>query len=164
MKKTIMLSVVYLFAQVLVSGQTPANDPHWQLQWADHFDSLDTTRWLRADYGGRVMQLYRKTNISVSNSNLVITLNNTAAYCPNPVPNTNRGVCEACEAGRRYKYTSGWVETNKYFDTQFGYIEAMIRFPYRDGKQWGFFPAFWTFIGHDEPDRSNFAEISSAYR
>ena len=39
--------------------------------------------------------------------------------------------------------------------------KARIKFPYREGTQWGFFPAFWTWIGRGVPPETahNAAEI-----
>jgi len=143
-------------------AQTPANDPHWQLNWEDQFNSFDSTKWKKARFclHGEEPQLYIEEQIWVSNGNLVIQLNNNAVYCPNPAPKRNTWACYECESGKKYNYRSGWVETEMAYNTQFGYIEARIKFPYKreNGKNWSLFPAFWTFIGEGVTGK-NAAEI-----
>lgn len=132
----------------LVFSQTPANDPHWQLKWQDEFNTFNSDIWSRGDTaaaGGtnQQPQLYLANQVWVSGGNLVIALNNTPITCPTPAPNTN-WICEPCIPGKTYKYRSGWVSSNPAYNTRYGYIEARIKFPWRDGKKWGFWPAFWT--------------------
>ena len=54
-----------------------------------------------------------------------------------------------------YSYTSGYIESKEAFNTQYGYIEAQIQLPH----DYGFWPAFWTFVGSGLPSNSNAAEI-----
>lgn len=151
MKKTVLL--IPLLLSLWTFGQTPSNDPHWQLVWEDHFNTFDANKWLKVDWAQHgEPQLYLANNITVSNGNLVIKVNNNPTYCP-PNPPTVWGACWPC-ANQWYNYTSGWVETKQAYNTQFGYIESRIKLPYG----YGFFPAFWTFIGSGVSG-SNAAEI-----
>ena len=55
-----------------------------------------------------------------------------------------------------YAYRTGEISTWQAYNAHFGYIEARIKFPWKDGNQWGFWPAFWTMIdwpyGHTNPN------------
>lgn len=151
MKKTVLL--IPLLICLWTFGQTPSNDPHWQLVWEDNFNSFDANKWLKVDWAQHdEPQLYLASNIAVSNGNLVIKVNNNPTYCPTNPP-TVWGVCWPC-ANKWYNYTSGWVETKQSYNTKFGYIESRMKLPYG----YGFWPAFWTFKG-DGVTGSNAAEI-----
>lgn len=151
MKK--IVSIFILLNSFLILGQVPDNNSLWKLSWEDDFDSLDTERWLKVDWAQHgEPQLYLASNVTVSNGNLVITLNNNETYCP-PNPATVWGACWPCD-NQWYHYTSGWVETTQAYNTQFGYIEARIKLPH----EYGFWPAFWTFVGSGV-DGCNAAEI-----
>lgn len=84
---------------------------------------------------------------------MVIKVNNNPIYCP-PNPPTVWGACWPCD-NQWYYYTSGWVETKQAYNTQYGYIESRIKLP----LGYGFWPAFWTFVGPGLPSSSNAAEI-----
>lgn len=91
MKKTILLIPLLLCLRTF--GQTPSNDPHWQLVWEDTFNSFDASKWLKVDWAQHgEPQLYLANNITVSNGNLVIKVNNNPTYCP-PNPPTVWGAC-----------------------------------------------------------------------
>lgn len=153
MKKTILLIPLLFCLQTF--GQTPANDPHWQLAWEDNFNFFDNNRWVKAhycDHGGEP-QLYLDNNVWTSNGNLVIRVNKTPVNCPSNPPSPTTWACGSCNQGT-HQYTSGWVETKYPHNTQFGYIEARIKLPYG----YGFWPAFWTWRGDGIPT-SNEAEI-----
>jgi len=151
MKKIILFLTFFTCFWIL--GQTPSNDPHWQLLWEDNFNSFDANKWLKVDWAQHgEPQLYLANNVTVSNGNLVIKVNNNPTYCPTNPP-TVWGACWPC-ANQWYNYTSGWVETKQSYNTQFGYIESRIKLPYG----YGFWPAFWTFIGSGV-NGSNVAEI-----
>jgi len=148
MKKQLTLIIGYWLFCIFAFAQTPTNDPHWQLKWADNFDNFDTfneTIWIKAhlgDHGGEP-QLFLKQNVWVANGNLVIEINNNRAYCPpQPLPVTT-WACGSCVEGW-HNFTSGWVETKSTFNTKYGYIEARIKLPYRAGF---FHHAFWTWQG-----------------
>src|SRR5690554_2062138 len=154
MKKTILL--IPMLACLWAYGQTPANDPHWQIVWQDHFDFFDNSKWVKANYAIHPPepQIYLSSNVYTSNNgNLVIRVNNNPIICPpNPVKTTR--ACDLAIPGQTYPYNSGWVETSDSFQTQYGYIEARIKLPYR----YGFWPAFWTWEG-GEATITNSAEI-----
>ncbi|MDR0438349.1 MAG: glycoside hydrolase family 16 protein [Bacteroidales bacterium] len=149
MKKIYLITMVLLIHHVIVA-QTPKfnpNDPAWRLLFEDHFDgnSINESIWLVANHATHTAQpqLYTKTNVSVSNGNLVIKVNNDATTCSH-TSLVWTGACWYCEPGVLYNYTSGWIETKPEYSVQFGYIEARIKFPYR--QNYGFFPAFWTSV------------------
>lgn len=153
MKKTILLFPMFAF--LWVYGQTPSNDPHWQRVWEDDFTFFDNNKWVKANYAIHLPepQIYLSTNVYTFNGNLVIRVNNNSVTCPsNPVRTT--WACGLANPGQSYPYNSGWVETSDDFNSQFGYIEARIKLPYR----YGFWPAFWTWRGRGVPT-TNEAEI-----
>lgn len=140
MKKAILL--IPLLLCLWTFGQTPANDPHWELVWEDNFNFFDSNKWLKVDWAQHgEPQLYLDDNVYTSSGNLVIKVDNNATYCP-PNPPTVWGACWPCD-NQWYSYTSGWVETKQSYNTQYGYVEARIKLPYK----YGFWPAFWTFVG-----------------
>lgn len=135
MKYTI--SILILLSSLILFGQAPSNDSHWQLDWKDNFNSLDTSIWEVAnnfDHYGEP-QMYRTDNVSVHQGNLVLKVKD--------------------ESYLDHNYTSGWVETKQAYNTQFGYIESRIKLPFGHG----FWPAFWTFVGSGVQNDSNAAEI-----
>lgn len=157
MKKTILL--ISLLLGLWTFGQTPANDPHWELVWEDNFNSLNTNIWLvqnNFDHYGGEPQVYtnRSDNVFISNGSLVLRARNETYSCP--AGSVNQWGCarQYYNTGQPYSYTSGWVETKQAYNTQYGYIESRIKLP--NGH--GFWPAFWTFIG-DGVSGSNAAEI-----
>jgi len=159
MNRIILLIISYLVVHQIAFTQSPANnDPHWQLNWEDNFNFLNTNIWKMGDYGihDKEPQLYLSNQVRTENGYLVIEINNNAITCPTPVPPTN-WVCDTCISGKTYNYRSGVIVTNQPYNTQFGYIEAKIKFPYR--KDWSFFPAFWVYLGWDIPKTKNYAEI-----
>jgi beta-glucanase (GH16 family) len=149
MNRIIILSL-FCFIPYFTFAQTPTHnpiDPHWQLKWQDEFNTFNDNIWLKANNAihksdTKEPQLYLANQVSTSNGYLVIELNNTPATCPNPAPPT--WPCVSCISGKTYNYRSGLVQTREAYNTQYGYIEARIKFPYRAGKKWGFWPAFWT--------------------
>ena len=131
------ISIIIILSSLNLFGQAPSNDRHWQLAWEDNFNSIDTTIWEvvnNFDHYGEP-QMYRMKNVSVRNGNLMLTVKE--------------------EVYREHNYTSGWVESKKDYNTQFGYIESRIKLPYGHG----FWPAFWTFVGSGVKDNTNAAEI-----
>lgn len=152
MKKLI---VVIIFLKSIISiGQTPNNDSHWELVWEDNFNTFDASKWLIVDWAQHgEPQLYLANNVDINNGNLKITINNNPTYCP-PNPPTVWGAAWSCD-NKTYDYTSGWVETKQAYNTQYGYIESRIKLPYG----YGFWPAFWTYIGSGVPNKTNAAEI-----
>jgi beta-glucanase (GH16 family) len=145
-----------LLTHLVVFSQTPANDKNWQLKWADYFESFDTQRWNKVDYcdhGGKP-SINRAHNVWVENGQLVIRVKSESATCPGTPPYPSSWCCGSCVPGKEYDYTSGWVETKSpNNDIKYGYIEAMIKFPYKKG----IIHAFWTWRG--EQTYNNGAEI-----
>jgi len=160
--------IIFIFCCLIIPScsfaQTPANDPHWQLKWYDEFDTFNPNKWFVAhnEIAGpntKEPQLYRAEQVWVENGNLVIVVNNTKTPCPIPPPQNY--ICDTCIGGKIYDYKSGCISTKKDNYTQFGYIEARIKFPFvrKNNKSWGFWPAFWTHIRWNAPPSSNAAEI-----
>ncbi|MCL2313024.1 MAG: glycoside hydrolase family 16 protein [Firmicutes bacterium] len=147
MNKIVELVFFCLFLTTTALAQTPANDPHWQLKWYDEFGAFNPDKWFVAHNeihkpDTKEPQLYRAEQVWVENGNLVIEVSNDTAKCPTPPPTTY--ICDPCIAGKNYNYKSGCITTKKDNTIQYGYIEARIKFPWRKGKEWGFWPAFWT--------------------
>ncbi|HPX76758.1 MAG TPA: glycoside hydrolase family 16 protein [Bacteroidales bacterium] len=157
MKKAILL--IPLLFGILTFGQTPVDDPHWELVWEDHFNNINPNIWLvqnNFDHYGLEVQVYtdRLNNVFVSNDTLVIRVRNETYSCPAGSLNT-WGCVKQYETGQPYNYTSGWIETKQAYNIQYGYIEARVKLPYG----YGFWPAFWTSIGNGVSGPSNVAEI-----
>ena len=131
----------------IVFSQTPATDPHWRLNWEDNFTTFDNTKWVKEDNCGNEGQLYLHLaqNVWVENGNLVMRLNNTQTYSPGN---------DYCHGGTYY-YTSGSVKTRSPgpYDTQYGYIEARMKLPFRKegNKVCGIVPSFWTYRSEIKP-------------
>jgi beta-glucanase (GH16 family) len=157
---------LFCIIHYFIFSQTPANDTHWQLKWEDNFNSFDKSKWIKMNHGihGGEPQLYLESQVWTSNGNLVLSLNNTAVIC-NPAVYTETGACGVCSSRKQYNYRSGWVETTEAYNTHYGYIEARIKFPYKrikkwTGKEWGLFPAFWTYLDNSGASNNlNSAEI-----
>lgn len=149
MKKTILV-IFLLNSAIILLGQSPANDPHWQLVWEDNFNSLNTNIWKVQNnfdhYSGLVNngepQVYtnRSNNVSVSGGNLVLKIIEENYSCPSGALN-DWGCSRQDRYGIPYQYTSGWVETKNPYKPKYGFIEARIKVPYGNG----FWPAFWLF-------------------
>ncbi|MDR0803082.1 glycoside hydrolase family 16 protein [Fluviicola sp.] len=141
--KNITLTVIFLTQYLVIFGQTPINDPHWQLIWEDQFNSFDNTKWRKVnncDHGGEP-QLYLSQNVTTANGNLVITLRREEYSCPTNAL-INVWECGSCNQGMKH-YTSGMVLSQVSEQVKYGYIEAMIKLPYGAG----YWPAFWTWVG-----------------
>lgn len=132
--KSVIFFLMFLFS-LTTNGQTPANDPHWQLLWEDNFNSLNPDIWLienDCDHFGEP-QLYKTNNVTISNGNLVLTVKQEQTNVPT----------SWCNSANIHYYTSGAVQSSQAYNTQYGFIEAKIYLPYG----YGFWPAFWTFVG-----------------
>lgn len=150
--------MIIFLNSLLLFGQTPSNDPHWQLVWEDEFNSLnlDNTKWTAIDWAdGNNATIFLKENVSINNGNLVLTVKNNPIICESNHPPTIWGARAPCVDNKIYPYNSGWVETTQLYNTQFGYIESRIKIPY----WYGFWPAFWTFVGPGITNFTNYAEI-----
>ncbi len=99
---------------LLLQGQTPANDPHWELLWEDHFTStFDTNKWVKAeacDHAGEP-QLYTADNVDIWNGKLRIRLFNEFQECEPQTPTT--WICGSCMPDSVHNHTSGWVNTKR---------------------------------------------------
>lgn len=149
--KKLILFICFILLKSISFGQTPANDPHWQLLFEDDFNTLNTSIWKVANdfdhYGEYQVYTNRTNNVYISNSNLVLQLNKEFYTCNN----LNQQACNR----NLYNYTSGWVETNSSYNVQYGYIESRIKLPYG----YGLWPAFWTFLGSGITNNNNADEI-----
>jgi beta-glucanase (GH16 family) len=163
MKKLLVFFMSLLLSFHIVFAQTPSNDPHWKLDWEDHFNTLNTNIWEKApycDHGGKSYLLIEE-NVWVANGNLVIEVNNKTASCPTSYPDPPCWSCGRCVEGKTYNYTGGWLGTKKPYQPHYGYIEARLKLPYRkeNNKIYGFAHGFWTFIGDGITNPSSPAEI-----
>ncbi len=140
--------ILLLLRTACIGGQVPAKDPHWDLIFEEHFDSLDPGTWKVAHhfdhYGEPQVYTNRPENVYLEEGKLVLQVREENYDCPDPGG-------KACNKSS-YAYTSGWVETRQ---PPFGFLEARIRIPHG----YGFWPAFWTFVGVEPPVRHNAAEI-----
>lgn len=154
-----LILIIPIFICNWMFGQTPSNDPHWVLVWADNFNTLNTNIWLvqnNFDHYGGEPQVYtnRVDNVFVNNGHLVLRAKKETYSCPSG--SINQWKCaRQNKTGQPYDYTSGWVETKQAFNTQYGYIESRIKLP--NGH--GFWPAFWTYVGSGVSNNTNAAEI-----
>ncbi len=141
-----MKKVTFLFFLVVLNiyGQTPMNDAHWNLLWQDEFNFFDDNIWVKANYAihGIEPQIYLESNVTTSNGELIISLNNNQVICPPNVQQTTYG-CGICYPDDIYSFNSGWVENKHESKSQFGYLEARIKLPYDHGL----WPAFWLYQG-----------------
>ena len=148
-KKILLFLLWSLLTNLITFSQTPANDPHWQLKWEDNFNTYDNSKWRKANYAIHESepQLYLADQIWTGGGNLIIECNNIPIECPTNPPTYN-WVCDTCIKGKTYKYRSGLIWTENSYNTQFGYIEARMKLPWRraGNKTWGLFPAFWTML------------------
>jgi beta-glucanase (GH16 family) len=130
-------------------GQTPANDPHWQLKWEDDFDTLNVNKWRKVhncDKMGGFEMLIISQNVDVLNSQLVLTVNNLPVFCP-PDATVVSWICdnEPCDCGW-YAHSAGGVETMEPLE-EHGYFEALVKVP----DDVGLHSAFWAFYGYPPP-------------
>lgn len=154
-----MASLLLAFSQSTVSGQTPANDSHWQLVWEDNFNTLNTSIWNIMDHFDQwgEKQVFLDDNTYIENGNLVCELKSEVYSCPSWAINPNYHCVNQYNTSQPYNYTAGRVESKTAYNTQYGYIEARIKFPYH----YYLYPTFWTFKG-DGVNASNAAEIDIA--
>lgn len=142
----------YILIVILISrisfGQTPINDPHWQILWEDKFDAptINTNYWKVLndyDHYGE-LEVFRSDpdNVFVNNGNLSLRLKNDNYSCPTSALNI-WGCKRQFETGQSYLFTSGWVETQIPYNIHYGFIEARIKLP----NIIGIWPALWTFSG-----------------
>ena len=146
MNRIIVLILLCFFLHQNTFSQTPASDPHWKINWEDNFDFFDPLKWIKQDYlTDDGPQLYLQSNVWVENSNLVLRLNNTRT--------------KNIITGNWHDYTSGDIHSSSAYPIKYGYLEARIKFPFKEGKIWGFWPAFWTTLGYNVINPTSAAEI-----
>ncbi|MEZ5003839.1 MAG: family 16 glycosylhydrolase [Chitinophagales bacterium] len=153
---------LFLIAIVFVTnvhGQESRAPYSYHLVWEDNFDSLNTDIWLvqnHFDHYGNERQVYtsRPENVFIDNGQLILRVDRETYSCP-PEALHPWGCARQYNTGEAYEFTSGWIETQPEYNTEYGYVEARISLPY--GR--GFWPAFWTFVGGGLSAHENAAEI-----
>lgn len=154
-------SLLLAFSQFTVSGQTPANDAHWQLVWEDNFNTLNTSIWNvrdNFDHWGEI-QVFLARNTYIENGNLVLELKHETYSCPSWASMYPDYHCvREAKTKQPYLYTAGTVESKPPYNTRYGYIEARIKFPYH----YFLWPTFWTALGDEVINGTNAAEIDIA--
>lgn len=152
--KRLYIVLLLLFQYGIYYGQT------WQLVWEDNFDNQAAfnSRWdvMNNMVHSNTLLENDNYNLNTSSGYLEITsnVNNPAVY-PNNDPFFGDPALEA-NSSQQYVTTSAWIETNAGNDVRYGKIEARILL---QGHVQGYWPAFWTFIGHNVANASNSAEI-----
>lgn len=163
-----MKKIVLLFPIVISLwsfGQLPPNDPHWELDWEDNFNTFNSAIWAKADHydhnsannGYKEKQVFLPNNVYVQNGSLVCELKNETYSCPSWALN-QWNCAKQYVQGVPYSYTAGWVDSKQTYDAHFGYIEARIKFEYGNAL----WPSFWTFVGSSVSNPTNAAEIDIA--
>lgn len=150
--RNLTFAFLLIFAKTIVAQE-------YVIDWEDNFDRLNTEKWLvqnNFDHYGGELQVYtnRPENVFVQDGNLILRVLKETYTCPESAVNP-WGCARQLNTGKSYAYTSGWVETQPAYNTQYGKIEANILLPY--GK--GFWPAFWTFVGGGLSSNVNAAEV-----
>ena len=148
MRKLLVLLLVIPFLGI---AQTPLNDPHWQLKWEDTFDSLNTDRWQKKDQFdqyGQQAQIFIEENVLVKDGNLEVWTKKETFSCDKWAIEPKYFCVRQHKTGKPYEYTSGYLETKKGLEQQYGYIEARIKVPYCKGL----WPAFWTYASTSQSD------------
>ena len=124
-------------ALAFAGGDAAAEQPGWQLIWADEFDgtALDASKWNiqlgdgsaygLIGWGNNELQTYRAENIAVADGKLTITARR-----------------ENVDGG--YGYTSARINTAGKFHARYGRFEASIRAPAGQGL----WTAFWMLPEH----------------
>ncbi len=71
----VLLTFALIIPLCTVFSQTPLTDPHWELLWEDHFNTLNTDIWNvrnNYDHWGYEWQVYRDNNVRIDNGVLVL--------------------------------------------------------------------------------------------
>jgi beta-glucanase (GH16 family) len=146
--------ISFLFLTNNIFGQTPANDPHWQLLWEDNFTYFDSNKWVKAencDHGGEP-QIYTANNVDIWQGKLRIRLLEQTVNCCTAPPTT--WICGGCHSKTHY-YTSGWINTKDNYNMLYGYAEARIFFEYGNGL----WPAFWLWSSESRYEEIDIVEL-----
>lgn len=157
--KHLTLLIWFFLISSLAFNQSPTDDPHWHLVWEDNFNTYNPDIWHKSHlfdgHGGAGPLVYLDQNITVDNGNLVLTINKESFSCPSWALDPEWFCVRQYETGNPYTYTSGRIQSKEAYNTQFGYIEARVKVP----PGFGFFPAFWVYLGEGVSNPSNAAEI-----
>jgi beta-glucanase (GH16 family) len=159
MRALLILTAIFIRLNYSMIAQTPVQQGFATLNWSDEFNSpnISTNNWLLVNNCDHVEanQLYKSSNIAVSNGALSITIKNEVTTFPSVDPSQ---VIYSSACGYYdnliYYYSSGWLESQylKSFDK--GYIEARIKMP----STLKVFPGFWLWRDEDQ-NITNDAEI-----
>lgn len=131
--------ILFLILSIKGFSQTPLTDNHWQLIFEDHFreDRVDQNKWdiwgpmTRA--GEEAIVLPKNIYLSGKVFNDFLNVRIQREYPPIQYLNPYGQLQD-------YYYSSGWVQTICPFG--YGYFEASISWPYRNGIH----SAFWLFV------------------
>lgn len=135
-----------------LQAQQPSADPHWQLNFTEDFNTLNTSKWHSKHnydaYGypsmNPLVHLNTPANARVQDGNLIVQMNKAAYSCP-PEALNFYGCYKQAQTGETYTYTSGYVES-VFQNFTYGYMEARIRVP----ETYGINSAFWTLLKDGE--------------
>ena len=164
-----MRNILFIF--ILCSnngfGQTPANDPHWELVKNWDFKNMTIAEfdqdWNRNFYihsstpsNTDVDPFYfHPDNVTVNSTGLHLEVKEqTIIGKINNIPPDTQIMNDGLPNKRTFYYTSGYIETKPLWQKKYGYIEANIRVAYG----YDFFPAFWT-MASPSPVPTNASEI-----
>jgi beta-glucanase (GH16 family) len=159
MRALLILTAIFIRLNYSMIAQTPVQQGFATLNWSDEFNSpnISTNNWLLVNNCDHVEanQLYKSSNIAVSNGALSITIKNEVTTFPSVDPSQ---VIYSSACGNydnlSYNYSSGWVESQYLRAFDKGYIEARIKMP----STLQVFPGFWLWRDED-PIGTNDAEI-----
>ncbi len=144
MKKHIVAFMIFFFHYGL--GQTPADDPTWQMVFNEDFNTLDPNIWRTQhhfDLFGAYQAVMLSSNVSIQSSNLVLTLKRETNY--NQCPTQFSWQCNVPS----YDFSGGWVNSvNENF--HYGFYEIRAKMDFRPG----FFPAMWMLNSEIKPHYS----------
>lgn len=132
-------------------GQTPANDPTWQLVFDENFDDLNFWDIFSFYDGGNITSVQLTKNVSVTNGILNLYARTEYTTCPpnmlnTPANNSNYpSLWYGCNA-TSYNYSGGEVHT-KNNNFHYGYYEIKAKMDYASG----FWPSFFLLAGDNTP-------------
>lgn len=151
MRAFLTLSAILIRFNNYLNAQTPLQQGYAALNWSDEFTSpnISNTNWLLVNNCDHVEanQLYKSSNITVSNGALSITIKNEVTTFSSvdlsQIPSSS-----ACGGYDNliYNYSSGWLESQYLRSFDKGYIEARIKMP----SSLKVFPGFWLWRNEDQ--------------
>ena len=150
-----MKNILFLF--ILCSnngfGQTPANDPHWELVWEDNFSgtTIDNTKWTVADWNDnhaakpdKLNSNHRPSidmanNVQVSNGTIKLHLKKEVISCGTDynaevgyvLDNLNNPYHCTWQYNNSlpYQYSSALIRSKPTFQYDYGYYETRCKIP-----------------------------------